>query len=125
MRCFSHHDIAAIGICRTCGKGLCPACAREIDRGIVCSDACAESTRVSQEIVERAKRVYSIGARPKIPLATWYFGVIGVAAVLFAVVEWVQNASGGLIFLFASVGILFLSFAMFIWRRYGSVGLSL
>jgi hypothetical protein len=71
MQCFLHQDVAAVGICRTCGKGICPACAREIDRGIVCSEACAQFAIVTRELQDRAKRIYSIGTRPKIPVGAW------------------------------------------------------
>jgi hypothetical protein len=71
MQCFLHRDVAAVGICRTCGKGICPACAREIDRGIVCSEACAQFAIVTRELQDRAKRIYSIGTRPKIPVGAW------------------------------------------------------
>lgn len=37
MQCFVHHEQAAIGICRHCNRGLCTACAREIDGCLACA----------------------------------------------------------------------------------------
>jgi hypothetical protein len=126
MQCFSHRDVAAIGICKNCGKGVCATCVREIDKGIVCSEPCADNVILSQQIIERGKRLYSIGGKPKIPLGAWFFGVFGLLALSIAVAFWwfdpnIWQATaycGG-------VGVLFFVFAVLMWQRYRSVGLSL
>jgi hypothetical protein len=126
MQCFLHHDIAAVGICRTCGKGLCPACAREIDRGIVCSDACAEFAIVNHQIVDRAKRVYSIGVKARIPLGTWFFTAAGLFMLsVGAFLAWSDPAGWSAAAYPGGLGALFLVFAVLIWRRYRSIGLNL
>ena len=40
MKCFQHQTQEAVGICKSCGKGLCAECAYERDRGIVCGRVC-------------------------------------------------------------------------------------
>jgi hypothetical protein len=126
MQCFSHRDVAAVGICKSCGKGLCPACAREIERGLVCSDACAEAANINLQIVNRATKLYSIGQRPKVPLVAWLFGVVGALFEVVAFVMWWGDPSGWPAALyFAVAGVLFGAFAVFVWRRYRAVGLSL
>jgi hypothetical protein len=40
MQCFLHPNDSAVGICKSCGKGICRACAIQVDRGLACSDAC-------------------------------------------------------------------------------------
>lgn len=40
MECFSHPDAAAVGLCKSCGKGVCRSCAIEVERGLACSEAC-------------------------------------------------------------------------------------
>ena len=126
MQCYSHRDLVAVGICKSCGKGLCPSCAREIPTGLVCSDACADSVEINRQIVERAKGVYSIGRNPKIPVGAWFFGVTGPLCVGIAVALWWGDPSSWpLVSYFGGVGVLFSAFAMLIWRRYRALGLSL
>lgn len=40
MRCYNHHENEAIGICRFCGRGLCPGCAIEVEKAVACRDRC-------------------------------------------------------------------------------------
>jgi hypothetical protein len=40
MNCFYHHTIVAVGVCKSCGKGLCPECAADLGKGIACKGHC-------------------------------------------------------------------------------------
>ena len=40
MRCYNHPDQEAVGICRSCGRGLCPGCAAEVEKAVACRDRC-------------------------------------------------------------------------------------
>lgn len=31
MRCYYHHDVDAVGICKACSKGICPECSADVD----------------------------------------------------------------------------------------------
>jgi len=42
MNCVNHADAAAVAYCRTCGKPLCSACARDV-RGVVYCEECLAS----------------------------------------------------------------------------------
>jgi len=39
MNCATHHDIAAVAFCRTCGKALCANCTRDV-RGVIYCENC-------------------------------------------------------------------------------------
>lgn len=41
MNCAKHNDVAAQAYCRTCGKGLCAACIRDVQGSIYCEDCLA------------------------------------------------------------------------------------
>jgi len=126
MQCFLHQGATAVGICRTCGKGICSACAREIDRGIVCSEVCAQFAIDTHEIQDRAKRIYSIGVKPRIPVGAWFFGTFGLLVLFItALLLWSDRNNWPTAALSGGFGVLFLVFAVFIWRRYRSVGLNL
>lgn len=43
MKCFNHADRDAVGICKSCGKGICHECLVEIPDGIACKTESCES----------------------------------------------------------------------------------
>ena len=42
MNCFRHQHRVAVGVCKVCGKALCPDCLAELPEGIVCRGECEE-----------------------------------------------------------------------------------
>jgi len=40
MNCFYHPNQEAIGTCKSCGKGLCAACATDLGKGLACRNRC-------------------------------------------------------------------------------------
>jgi hypothetical protein len=40
MKCFVHLSTDAIGICKSCGKGLCAGCAVDLTKGLACAGRC-------------------------------------------------------------------------------------
>jgi asparagine N-glycosylation enzyme membrane subunit Stt3 len=36
MNCFTHPHHPAVGVCKACGRGLCPACAAEVGESLAC-----------------------------------------------------------------------------------------
>ena len=40
MRCYNHHEIDAVGICKSCGRALCPSCAAEVEKAVACRGRC-------------------------------------------------------------------------------------
>lgn len=61
MKCFNHHDRDAFGTCKTCGKGLCLDCMKEVSGMIVCKDnpKCAETAKLVSISYDNIKNVYS------------------------------------------------------------------
>lgn len=43
MKCFLHPHEDSFGICKHCGKGLCPSCAKEVKGGLACANTTCES----------------------------------------------------------------------------------
>ena len=55
MDCFDHSGVAAVTICRSCGKGLCHPCAVQCGRGFSCaSPECRTFIASSAEVAEHA-----------------------------------------------------------------------
>jgi hypothetical protein len=51
MRCF-YHEKEAVGICKSCGKGVCQDCAIDFKKGLACRGHCEESV---QHIIQQIK----------------------------------------------------------------------
>jgi hypothetical protein len=53
MRCYVHRDADAVGVCRSCGRGLCPACAAEVGTALACLRRCEEDVRQLTDALRR------------------------------------------------------------------------
>ena len=51
MNCYYHQDSTAVGICRSCAKGICADCA--IDGVMVCSEECREKTENIENLIDK------------------------------------------------------------------------
>ena len=52
MNCFRHHEQFAVGVCKSCMKGLCTECMVEVDNSLACKNSCeaaVEAINRSQE----------------------------------------------------------------------------
>ena len=80
MRCFVHHDHEAIGICRACGKALCPDCAVDLGHAICCRGACEEETRKMRALTIRSRELLKAQQRNRFfaPAYLIFFGILGV-----------------------------------------------
>jgi len=45
MNCFTHRDIAAVGVCPVCGRFVCESCAVEVAGRIACRPSCQEAMK--------------------------------------------------------------------------------
>jgi hypothetical protein len=53
MRCFYHETKEAVGMCKSCCKGLCAECAVDLSKGLACRNHCEESVKTIIDLVER------------------------------------------------------------------------
>jgi hypothetical protein len=79
MRCFVHHDQEAVGVCRACGKGLCPDCAVDLGHTICCR-ACVQKAQELQAQIVRNELATKAQKRNRFFLPIYFiaFGVIGL-----------------------------------------------
>jgi hypothetical protein len=56
VQCYYHQSAAAVGICRNCGRGLCPECAVDLVDGLACRDRCEAKVRSGIALVDTANR---------------------------------------------------------------------
>ena len=45
MKCFSHPEVDAVGLCTACNRGLCAECAVDMRRGLACKGRCEHEVR--------------------------------------------------------------------------------
>lgn len=57
MNCFYHPSAPAVGLCKSCQRGLCPECAVELPRGLACRGRCAEDARLRIAVENRNLRL--------------------------------------------------------------------
>ena len=83
MKCFNHHNQDAVGVCKSCLKGICSECATDIGGGITCSDECENIARDNIRLVKNtvdAQRDFKKGGAYLAPL---YFFLMGAAFIGF------------------------------------------
>jgi hypothetical protein len=51
MKCFYHTERDAVGVCKSCQRGLCADCAIDLDKGIACQNRCEEDVRQLNQLV--------------------------------------------------------------------------
>lgn len=66
MKCFNHREADSVGMCKACQKAVCPSCLIDTGRGLACSDECATEVHELNAIVDKSKRIYSIGTKPRL-----------------------------------------------------------
>lgn len=86
MKCFKHPESEAVGTCKQCSKGMCPACAKDIGMSIVCSTECEAATKLIRTMVEQNKVVYPIAAKTHTRNGLM-FALMGFVFLLFAIVQ--------------------------------------
>ncbi len=52
MKCYNHHSIEAVGVCKNCSKGICPDCLTDVGNGIACTASCAEELKAWKKQVK-------------------------------------------------------------------------
>ncbi len=54
MNCFKHEAQLAVGICKSCGKGLCRGCAIDLSNGLACRGSCEERVVLLNRVIDRS-----------------------------------------------------------------------
>jgi hypothetical protein len=86
MKCYRHHDRDAIGVCKSCNKGLCSDCAADIGNGIACKNSCEQAVRDLNEIISKSKSVYQKNSSTYYRMAVIY-GLIGLFFIIYSFIN--------------------------------------
>ena len=89
MKCFHHHDVDAVGVCKLCTKGICPACATDLGYALACKDSHEATVREHYEysttIMNRNKKALEM--QPKTQRVTNFFTLM-IGVIFFAFGLW-------------------------------------
>jgi hypothetical protein len=107
MQCFKHRTAAAVGICKSCGKGVCAACAADTGDGLACSDACEERVLLTSRMVaNNVKVMRTANAQNR---ASGLMAVL-IGLVFLPIGVWGYTANHPLLMLFGGLGLIFFVF---------------
>lgn len=94
MKCFSHQENEAVGICKACSKAVCVSCAIDTGRGISCGDTCSLEIDSQNQIIDKSKRIYSIGEKPPLmPTGLIIYFFFGILFTCFGMYQSFQRGS--------------------------------
>jgi len=114
MKCFNHPIVDAVGICKSCQKGLCPGCAADQGRGLACKGRCEDDVRSIVALIDQNVRLSRTSAsvlvshRRTSTLAHGFALIMGLVFVVWGIVSPWQPFNFALIMgsLFALYGLV-------------------
>ena len=116
MNCFYHPDKPAVGLCKHCQRGLCIACAADVEGNLACKDSHEEQVRALDSLTARnllqAKRVGSVYSRN----AIFYF-LVGVLFAGFGLYQFRFLGLQAIFLIFIGVFLLYAAIANFLESR--------
>jgi hypothetical protein len=113
MKCYRHRDQDAVGLCKACGRGLCPACAAEVGKGLACRRSCEQEVADMNALIDQNIRSSPIGhrllaqSRGAGMAQAWFLLLAGAAFLATALLTRQVRALPGLLgLLFVGYGVL-------------------
>lgn len=80
MNCYYSTDLPAIGICKSCGKGLSSEYAVDVGNGLACKNNCEERVRLINRIIDSNSKVL-LSANKQLLRNTIFMIIIGLLFV--------------------------------------------
>jgi hypothetical protein len=114
MKCFYHPDTDAVALCKSCSRGLCPACSVEVAPGLACRGRCEADVAALNLVIERSKSAYQKtgSAYRRNAIATFICGVIFLG---FGLLPVLVSGNYGTVFM-VPLGGVFLLWSFFSYR---------
>ena len=117
MNCFYHPEAAAVGVCKSCYRGLCRECAVEFPRGLACRGRCEEDVQQVIELVQRNVK-FTKSLAKNAPGTRIVMLVIGAFILLFGVLfVWASLLNEHPVWILLSLGVLITSYGLFMVIR--------
>ena len=106
MNCFYHPDQPALGLCKSCGRGLCRSCTAEVPDGLACKNHCEDRVMLINRIIDSNKQILT-AANVQIRSGTIFMIVLGILFCAFGFLPYFISGQKGPIFL-GIMGLVFL-----------------
>jgi len=110
MNCFKHADRPALGLCKSCGKGLCSECLVEVPDGLACKckNQCEDRVNLINQIINNNQKVLS-AANVQVKSSGIFILLLGILFCLFGFLPILISGNTSTIFM----GLLGLFFAVY------------
>ena len=109
MRCFNHPEVEAIGVCKSCQRGLCRECATDLGHGLACMGKHEEDVNTLNSILNQSAKIYAVTPKTR-NAAPLFYGFMGIAFAGFGLIK----GNGMTDFSFV-LGLGFVVFALYIY----------
>lgn len=63
MKCFNHGEVDAVGVCKSCQRGVCAECAIDLGHGLACKDKHEADAEFLHFLIERNKKAIQLQPR--------------------------------------------------------------
>jgi hypothetical protein len=116
MNCYYHPNQPAVGLCKHCQRGLCIACAADVEGSLACVDRHEEQVRALEALTARnllqAGRVGSVYRRNAV-----FYSLVGVLFAWFGYYQLRFAGLQALFLLFIGLFLLYAAVANFLESR--------
>ena len=85
MNCFYHTDKPAIGLCKSCHKGLCGECVTETNGSIACKGRCETDVDAVEKVIRHSVKVFENREsmrRPKTTFLAQFLIALGLTTAI-------------------------------------------
>jgi hypothetical protein len=103
MECFNHTGIPGVGICKSCGKALCPDCITELENGIACKGSCEDRVRMINSIIDANFQTMN-AARHQMKTTGISGVIVGIGFIVFAVFAYKEMPDSFLSYFLGTLG---------------------
>jgi hypothetical protein len=78
MQCFNHPEKSAIGICKSCQRGLCSDCATDLEHGLACKNHHEKQVEELNSLISRNTKINKVApkARYALPFLYLFMGLV-------------------------------------------------
>jgi len=118
MRCYYHSGAEAVGICKHCARGVCSACAADVQGSVACRNRCEQEVADIIRLMAQSKRSFVRTAGIIRRNAAFY---LACGLIFVAVGALVDNST--VAWMSAPLGVAFLAMAAWSFvaaRRYAA-----
>lgn len=109
MLCFNHPEKEAVGICKSCQRGLCAECATDLGHGLACKDKHEDQVNTLETIINQSAKIYAVTPKTR-NAAPLLYGFMGSVFAGFGLLK-----GGGITDFSFVMGAGFIAFAVYVY----------